>query len=149
MITTYTVKSKVDDHVWEFKYDLNGNLKSFNVLSGILTPLQTEWLFKKGKFPIIEALMTTVWVTKLKKNFEIDKGEFDYSFEAWYNFYAHKHGKRKMTENSFNRLSKGSVVLLYKGTVNYKHFLNYHPTRQPQDPATFINQESYLNDWKV
>ena len=54
-----------------------------------------------------------------------------------------------MAERGFGRLSKADITLLYKGTEKYKTFLKYHPTRQMQDPSTFINQESYLNDWKI
>jgi len=149
MLKTYTVKSKKSENTWEFKYDLNGNLKAFNILQGILTSIQVEWLFKKGNFPIKEATIREQWLSKLKKHFEIQIGDIDYSFEAWINFYGNKNGKPKMARNSFKKLSKADIINLYNGTDRYKHFLKYNPTRQMQDASTFINQESYLNPWKI
>jgi hypothetical protein len=145
--TTYTVSGKNSNVVWEFKYYLNGLLYQFTLLEGELDDKQIRWLFKLGKFPYQENQIQDY--QKSIKNLLIEQGDFDYSFEAWYNYYDYKQGKRKMAINSFGRLSKGDVVLLWKGTERYKHFMKYNPQRDYQSASTFINQESYLNEWNV
>jgi len=148
--TTYTVTLVKEVIVWEFKYSLNGDLLSFKVLEGVLSNAHMIWMFTKGNFPATEAIITTNWSTKeYAKLFEVKKGDFDYTFDAWYNYFANKVGKLKQTKNAFNKLSKGEIILLWKGTHGYKKYLQYNQEQSVQYPSTFINQESYKNDWKV
>jgi hypothetical protein len=149
MLNIYTVRNKEVNTVWEFKYCLKGHLVAFNVLGKSLTSHQKKFLFLSGNFPATENIMKDVWMTQTKTVFEIEEGEKDYSFKTWLNFYGNKNGKPKMAEKSFNRLKKSDVIELYKGTERYHFFLKYHPNRQMQDASTFINQQSYLSEWKI
>lgn len=149
MLTTYTVKAKSSDNVWEFKYDLNGDLTAFNILQGTLSKPQVVWLFVRGNFPHIEEVIKTNWLPKLKQNFEITIGEVDLSFDAFWNTYGNKVGKRKETENTWNRLSKANKIEVFKNIPRYINYLKYYPKQQKQYPSTYLNQEAYKNDWNI
>ena len=66
MLTTYTVRNKEINAVWEFKYCLNGHLSAFNILGKPLHTMQMKFLFASGNFPGTEAIMKDVWMTKVK-----------------------------------------------------------------------------------
>jgi len=149
MLTTYTVKSKKDAYIWEFNYCLNGNLKAFKVLEGILTAKQMKWLFSSGNFPTIESVMTTVWIPNLKQNFEISVGEIDLSFDNFWNSYGNKVGRRKETRNAWDRLPKADKIKTLLSIPRYQNYLRYFPKQQKAYPSTYLSQEYYLNDWKV
>lgn len=149
MLTSYTVKSKNSDNVWEFQYDLNGNLITFKVLGGVLTNEQMTWFFRKGNFPVLESIIKITWIPNLKQNFEITIGEPDLSFLAFWNAFDNKVGKRKEAENTWNRLSKANKIQVLSSISRYNNYLRHYPKQQKQYPTTYLNQESYLNEWKV
>ncbi len=47
-LTTYRAKGKEIGLVFLFKYDLNGNLKLFEISEGVLDDKQMNWLFSKN-----------------------------------------------------------------------------------------------------
>lgn len=149
MLTTYIVRNKELDTIWQFKYDLNGDYVSFKRLDKALTKSQMKFLFLSGNFPATEATMKDVWMTKAKTVFEIEVGEPDLSFEAFWNLYANKFGKRKMAENTWNRLSKADKIKVFINIPKYKNYLKYYPNQQPMYPTTYLNQEAYKNEWKI
>lgn len=143
METTYTVKSKMDGYVWQFKYHLNGNLKAFEILEGELSEKQMKWLFSPH-FPAIETIMKDTWIPELKKNFEITIGAPDLSFDAFYNSYNHKI-KKVASETAWKRLSvKDRMAALqgikaYDGMLSRKHVAKAHP-------STYLNQRYWEDD---
>lgn len=147
MTTTYTVKSRKDGFVWEFKYNLNGSLKAFKLLQGQLSDTQTNWLFKAGNFPYHVDIMTRVWMAKLRKNFEISVGEADLSFENFWNTYGHKVGKKKMAQTSWGKLSKANKIKALIGIKKYNNNLKLYPGQAKAHASTYINQEYYNNEY--
>ena len=146
MLTTYTITGNNTKIVWEFKYRLNGLLYQFKLLEGTLDQKQIHWLFVKGKFPYKEDQVKG-WVAI--KNFNIEVGEPDLSFDNFWNVYANKYGKRKMAENTWNRLSKADKIKVFINIPKYKNYLKYYPSQQTMYPTTYLNQEAYKNDWKI
>lgn len=149
MLTSYTVKSKNSNNVWQFEYDLNGNLIMFKVLGGVLTNEQMVWFFRKGNFPVLESIIKTIWIPNLKKNFEITIGEPDLSFEAFWDAYGNKVGKIKETRNKWDRLSKADKIQVFSNIPKYNNYLKHYSKQQKQYPSTYLNQEAYMNEWKV
>ncbi len=64
-ITTYRAKGKEIGLVFLFKYDLQGNLKQFEIAEGELNEQQIKWLFS-SHFPSSEIIMKTVWMKDKK-----------------------------------------------------------------------------------
>jgi len=145
--TTYTVKSRADKYVWQFKYTLNGNLYAFKVLEGSLSVNQKIWLFQKANFPTEEAAMK-LWQKNLKKNFEIEIGEPDLSFESFWNSYGHKIGKKPMAENTWKKLSKAVKIKALMAIKDYNGYLSRNPGIQKAHATTYLNQEYFNNEYK-
>ena len=61
-LTTYRAKGKEIGLVFLFKYDLNGNLKLFEISEGELNAKQMKWLFAMGNFPACESIMRSIWM---------------------------------------------------------------------------------------
>lgn len=137
-LTTYTVKSQNDTHIWEFQYDLNGHLRSFKILEGELSAKQMKWLFAQANFPANQSIMKTVWMKNLKANFEIIVGEPDLSFDAFWNAYNHK-VKKVVSERAWNRLSKKDRMDALKAIKSYEGYLHRKGIAKAH-PATYLNQ---------
>lgn len=82
-LTTYRAKGKEIGLVFLFKYDLNGDLRLFEITEGILNSQQINWLYSE-RFPANENIITSVWMKKENylKHFEIEKSPADLSFES-------------------------------------------------------------------
>jgi len=143
--TTYNIKSRQDGFVWQFKYHLNGDLYAFKVLEGSLSPKQMKWLFASANFAANESIMKTVWMVKLKKNFEITVGEPDLSFEAFWDAYDKKRGKKKMAENTWNKMSKAKRIKAMLYLKRYNDQLRIDNVAKAY-PSTYLNQEYYENN---
>jgi len=143
MVTTYNIKSRVDGFVWQFNYYLNGHLKAFEILSGKLSEKQKTWL--KVNFPFDESVIKEEWMKKLRKNFEITVGEPDLSFEAFWDAYDNKKGKKKMAENTWNKMSKAKRIKAMLYLKRYNDQLRIDNVAKAY-PSTYLNQEYYENN---
>ena len=143
-LTTYTIKSKNSANVWVFKYHLNGTLALFEVLDGILSEKQINWLFRLGHFPYQESQIAD-WQKHLKENFEISVGEADLSFDALWNAYENK-VKRQEAEKAFKKMKPADVMRCFQAIPGYNRYLSRKGTAKAM-LATFINQAYYLDDW--
>lgn len=146
--TTYTVIHKKANILWTFKYDLNGNLRSFTVEDRPLSQSQLRFLFLEQKFPAKELEMKQVWLSAKKSEFEIIVGEPDLSFEAFWNAYNNKVGKKKMAENTWNKLSQANKVKALQAIKYYNNYLSRKPGIDKAHATTYLNQEYYNNEWK-
>lgn len=148
METTYTVKSKQDGYVWQFRYQLNGDLVGYEILSGKLSEKQVKWLFNGGNFPATESIMKAVWMPKLRANFEITVGAPELTFEAFWNAYGNKVGKKKMAENLWNRLPKADKIKALAAITDYNRYLSRKPGIDKAHATTYLNQQYWENEWK-
>ncbi|UAB84996.1 hypothetical protein INR75_02905 [Zunongwangia sp. SCSIO 43204] len=146
--TTYTVKHKKARILWEFKYDLKGNLRSFKVDDKPLSPSQLNFLFTEQKFPTSQTIMKEVWMSAKKSEFEIVVGEPDLSFTAFWNAYNHKIGKKKMAENTWNKMSRARKIKALLGIKDYDNYLSRNPGIQKAHATTYLNQEYYENEYR-
>lgn len=143
--TTYTVSHKKAAVLWQFKYDLNGNLIAFLVQDKPLSKNQISFLFAEQKLPYHEKIMKEVWMTAKKSEFEITVGEPDLSFESFYNAYDRKIKKTK-AETAWKRLSKKDKIEAFRGISKYNGYL--HRTKvAKQNPEAYINQRRWEDDF--
>lgn len=143
-LTIYTVKAKNTQTVWVFKYHLNGSLNEFKVLEGLPSPVQFDWLFKKGNFPYYEDQIKD-WIKKLKANFEILKLDPVFSFEMVWNLYNNK-VKRHEAEKQFNKLKQADIVKLFLSIPGYDKYLQKKGIAKAH-LSTYINQRYFEDDW--
>lgn len=145
---TYTIKSKLNGYVWLFKYTLNGDFVSFEILEGKLTAKQVTWLFggtneknefQEGKFPIVEETIK-VWQKKLKDNFEITIGEPDVSFENLVKIYPFNAlSKKKLAKERFEKLTKAEKIKIFLKTPEFIKLKTAEGTKFPY-LEVYINQ---------
>lgn len=143
--TTYRVKGKSVDVVLLFKYDLNSNLKLFEISEGQLTDVQLKWLF--GQFPVNENDMTAVWMKseKYTKFFDIEKSPADLSFEALWNLYGYKES-RKDAEKFFNKLTEQEKIKCFIQVPKYKKKIAQTSIAQAL-LATYINKQRFNDEY--
>lgn len=145
-LTTYRAKGKDIDIVLLFKYDLNSNLKLFEVSAGQLRDDQLKWLF--SRFPINENDMTTLWMKneKYTKVFTIEKSPADLSFEALWNLYGYKES-RKDAENSFKKLTEQEKIKCFLQVPKYKKKLAQTSLAQAL-LATWLNKQRFNDEYQ-
>lgn len=145
-LTTYTVKSKQSGYIWLFKYGLNGNFISFQIMDGELSNKQIQWLFASENFPATETIMKSIWMGKtLQSNFEIIKAEPILDFVNLWNLYDNKVAKFD-AEKSFNKLKDADKIKCFLAIPGYKKYLAKKAVGIAH-LATFINKRYFEDDW--
>jgi hypothetical protein len=166
-LTIYRAKGKEIGLVFLFKYDLNGNLKLFEISEGILNKEQRHWLFTgvlpegakfenakellaslEPRFPDEERTMKNFWMKdkKYKKVFEIEKSPADLSFDALWKMYDLKIAKFH-AEKAFAKLKEESIIKCFISIPSYKKYLIDSKVAQAH-LATYINGRYYENEYK-
>lgn len=144
-LITYTVKSKEKPLLFLFKYDLNGNLKVFEILEGELTPAQQSWLF--AHFPTNEVLMKTVWQKDkaYTTKFEIIKAAPVLDFENFWNIYNNKVSKAD-SEKQYNKLKDADKIKCFLSIKGYDKYLAKTGVAKAH-LSTFINKRYFEDEW--
>jgi len=144
-LTTYRANGKKIGLVFLFKYDLNGNLKLFEISEGELNEEQMNWLF--SRFPATETRMQDVWMKKenYTKVFTVEKSVADLSFDALWKLYDHKIAKFH-AENAFKKLKEEAIIKCFLSIPLYKKYLAHSKIAQAH-LATYINGRYYENEY--
>ena len=116
----------------------------FEVLDGLLSEKQIDWLFKQGHFPYHEDRVKD-WQKRLKENFEITVGEPKLDFESLWDAYDHK-AKKVESERKFSKLTDGQKVKCFMAIAGYNYYLKRKGTAKAL-LSTFIHQAYYEDDW--
>lgn len=124
MLTVYKVKGKKSDAEYLFKYDLNGNLKLFEIIGAPLTDEQIVWFFRGNKIPSREQFMIDYWMKlpEFKNHFDIIKVPADLSFEKLWELYNYKVSKAD-AEKAFKKLKEADVIKCFTGLKLYEEHL--------------------------
>lgn len=138
---SYTVTGNAFEGVMTFVFDTQGWLVGFNLEEAELTEEQRKWLYPK--MPITEPRMATF--QKLK-NFTVEKGEPDLSFDRFWNVYAMKQ-KKTVAEKLWNKLSKRDKIAAMKAIRPYNNWLARSNGIAKQLPDTFIRQKRWLDNF--
>lgn len=140
---TYTVTAKETRAIWIFKYDLDGGLRSFEILEGSFEKKQATWLFSNGRFPYSESIMKQ-WLEQLKKYFEIEIGIPEITFEYFYEIYGRKTTKKEASKfwgkmKEAERLKAVLAIKKYISNCKYSQ-------RQPVDPIRYLRNARYEDE---
>lgn len=142
LLRTYTIRSRTDGYVWQFKYHLNGVLAEFKVLDGVLSSGQMKWL--STHFPFLEDWIKQ-WEKQLTGNFEIKIGEPDITFDTVWEMFDHKI-KKADSEKKFGKLKDAHKVKVAFSIPGYKYYLQVTNVAQT-NLATYIHKQYYEDDW--
>ncbi|MDQ8012019.1 MAG: hypothetical protein REI96_06205 [Flavobacterium nitrogenifigens] len=145
-LTTYRAKGKEVGLIFLFKYDLNGNLKQFEISEGELNEKQKKWLF--SHFPADEKVFKDVWINSdyFKQKFEINVSPANISFEALWILYDYKVSK-KDAETAYKKAKQETIIKCFISIPAYKKHLSKTQTAQAH-LSRFINGEYYNNEYK-
>lgn len=145
-LTTYRAKGKEIGLVFLFKYDLNGNLKLFEISEGELNNEQIKWLFSPN-FPANENIIKTIWSKEKKytKVFDIEKSPADLSFDALWNLYGYKES-RKDAEKFFSKLKEADVIKCFIQVPKYKKKIAQTGIAQAL-LGTWLNKQRYNDEY--
>lgn len=146
LLTTYRAKGKTIGLEFLFKYDLNGNLKVFEIVDGELNDEQMGWLFSTN-FPATEEIIKTKWIKldKYKKVFEISTSPAVINFEALWNLYDYK-VKRFDAEKAFKKLKEHEVIKCFTSIPGYNKYLRNKQIAKAH-LSTFINRRYFEDDF--
>ena len=145
-LTTYRAKGKKSDLEFLFKYDLNGNLKAFQIVNGELNEDQVQWLFS-FHFPATEIIIKTKWM-KLEKYtnvFEVEHSPADISFEALWDLYDHKVSKLD-AQKAFGKLKQTDIIKCFIEVPFYKKYLEKNPNIAKLHLSTYINKRRFEDE---
>jgi hypothetical protein len=145
-LTTYRAKGKEIGLIFLFKYDLNGNLKLFEICEGQLNDGQMKWLFS-ANFPANESIIQSVWMKQEKytKVFIIEKSVADLSFDAGWLLYNHKIAKQD-AEKSFKKMNEPEKIKFFISLAPYERYLKSSGIAKCH-MATYINKRYYDNEY--
>ena len=148
MLTVYKVKGKKSDAEYLFKYDLNGNLKLFEIIGAPLTDEQIVWFFRGNKIPSREQFMIDYWMKlpEFKNHFEIIKVPADLSFDNLWQLYNYKVSKAD-AEKAFAKLKdEADVIKCFLGIKPYEEHLAKTKTAKAH-LSRYINGRYFENEY--
>lgn len=146
-LTVYRAQGKEIGLTFLFKYDLNGNLKAFELQEGILNAAQMKWLFAGAHFPADESLMKSVWMAEkgYTDKFVITISPADLSFDALWTLYAYKLA-RKDAEKAYAKLKQADLIAVFIDVPKYLEWLARNPKIQQLNLATYLNGRRYEDE---
>lgn len=145
--TTYRAKGKTIGLIFLFKYDLNGNLKAFQIEQGQLNGEQMKWLFSHSNFPADESIIRSLWMKdeKYTKVFIVEVSPADLSFEALWNLYNKKES-RKDAEKIFAKLKESDIIKCFLQVPIYKKKIAQSGVAQAL-LSTWLNKERFNDEY--
>lgn len=146
-LTTYRAKGKEIGLVFLFKYDLNGNLKLFEIAEGELNAKQMKWLFALGNFPGCESIMRAVWMKEkaYKEKFEVEVSPADLSFDAFWKLYDYKVSKEQ-SHKAWNKLKEAEKIKCFNSLKNYNKHLEKTKVAKAH-LVTWLNQKRFNDEY--
>lgn len=146
ILTTYRVIGNKNKIEFVFKYDLNGDLKLFEIVGEPLNEEQKAWLFGAYRFPIDEEkIIQWTKMQAMVQRFKVQKIPPNLSFEQLWEQYNYKMGKKDALK-AFNKLKEADVIKLFLSLKGYEAHLK-RTGQAKAYLATYINKEYYNNEY--
>ena len=142
-LTTYRAKGKTIGLVFLFKYDLNGNLKMFEIEEGELSDEQMKW-FYSHRFPAKEQLLIANWMKSpyYIEKFSVEVSPADLTFEALWELYDYKVSKLDSIK-AFNKLKQGDIIKCFIEVPYYLKSLQKNAGIGKLHLSTYISKRRF------
>lgn len=141
-LTTYFMRGRNSPTEHIFKYDLNGDLISFENTGEPLNGAQKKWLFTSGNFPYDEEKMINMQNNiTLKKYFDIEKVPAKITFDDFWNAYG-KIGTKSQAKKKFEKLKDSEVIKAFLGIKKEQKKKKLDGTAMPY-AETYLNQKRW------
>lgn len=145
-LTTYRAKGKTIGLELLFKYDLNGNLKAFEIAEGTLNHDQQKWLFDNKHFPSDETKMKYWESSKdFKEKFDVTVAPAVLNFEAVWELFGHKI-KKFESQTRWNKCNEATKIKIFASIPAYKKYVERKGISQ-KNLASYILQRYYEDDY--
>lgn len=145
-LTTYRAKGKQIGLELLFKYDLNGNLKAFEIAEGTLDQKQQKWLFNIDHFPSDEIKMKYWESSKdFNEKFDVSVSPAVLTFDAVWELFGHKI-KRFESETRWNKCNEATKIKIFTSIPAYKKYVERKGIAQ-KNLASYILQRYYDDDY--
>jgi len=123
-----------------FKYDNEGRCIYFEFDCTITNDL---WDFVFNNFPMrIESLQHKAFA-----NFQKIEVPQDLSFDAFWNAYNYKMGKKERAKRLYELLDDHTRAIVFGAIKKYSNYLSSRPNMEKLYPETFLNQKRYENSF--
>lgn len=123
------------------EYNEDGYLTKYELTPGSFDKLQFAWFF--SRFPRTLEILEK-WKVWNIPNVVIKKVEEDLSFEAFYNKYAFKVGKRSRAEKNWNAMTNANKALAIAYIPKYEAFLR-ETGYNKKYPEFYLTEERWNN----
>jgi hypothetical protein len=123
----------------------NGVLKSLEVVTPGLTKTQVGWL--KNTVPADEQELPAL--TNTYNFISIEKAPTDLSFNAFWELYAYKVGKKDRAIRLWQGLNEAERVKCLRSIPRYKMWLAQKQSIEMLYPETYLAQKRYENEFKI
>ncbi|MFJ1323567.1 hypothetical protein ACILDT_11190 [Capnocytophaga canis] len=141
-LTTYFMRGRNSPTEHIFKYDLNGDLISFENTGEPLNGAQKQWLFVSGNFPYDEEKMINMQNNiTLKKYFDIEKIPAQITFDDFWNAYG-KIGTKALAKKKFEKLKDSEIIKAFLGIKKEQQKKKLDGTAMPY-AETYLNQKRW------
>lgn len=142
METIYYMRGKNSPTEHIFKYDLNGDLISFENTGEPLNDAQKKWLFVSGNFPYDEEKIKAIASSpSLCKYFDIEQVPASITFEDFWTAYG-KIGTKSTANKKFDKLKKDEVIKAFLGIKKEQQKKKLDGTAMPY-AETYLNQKRW------
>lgn len=105
---------------------------------------QSDWFL--NNLPLTENIIP-VYQQKYSNSLRISKAQSDISFEAAYNAYNFKVGKKEKSRKLWNNMLDNDKHLFFRMLADYNAYLTKKHIAKAYF-ETFLNNQYYLNDYK-
>ena len=123
----------------------NGVLKSLEVITPGLNKSQVGWL--KNTVPADEQELPAL--TNTYNFISIEKAPTDVSFNAFWELYGYKVGKKDRTIRLWQGLNEAERIKCLRSIPRYKMWLAQKQSIEMLYPETYLAQKRYENEFKI
>jgi hypothetical protein len=141
----YTVKSKDTKLIWVFKYHLEGELSSFEILNGTFDEKQSNWLFIGGRFPFTETIMKK-FIESFSKYFTFEVNLPEITFDFFYSNYGKKRTRAEALKYWNKNMKPDQHILAVMGMRTYRNICKLD-NKSAVDPIRYLRNERYLDEY--
>jgi predicted phage replisome organizer len=87
---------------------------------------------------------------KIKTVQQVEQNQIDEQFETWWKLYPRKMDKKAAKTKFKTAIKNNSFEVIMNGTKEYNEYITFNNTQKEyiKLATTFLNQESFLNDYK-
>lgn len=138
----YLIQGAVAKAVVE--YDEDGEIKGITFEAG--DEAAKQWLLTEAQVRLADL---EAWAKRWIKKIVVIEMPTDLSFNAFWNLYDYKVGKKEKTVQLWTALNEAERTACLRAVPRYKQWLAQKPSMEKLYPQTFLSQRRWENEFRV